>query len=110
MNRVFDGITDLLSHPDPYVVERALYSIDRLLTREKEISMRNKLKAVSKIKELRGDVKLGFLASRVMEKLEKTTNIAEETIEGGRKLPGFLKCLNTQLTMWKSFSTLERSI
>lgn len=81
LNRVFDGITDLLSHPDPYVVERALYSIDRLLTREKELSTRNKLKAVSKIKELRGDVKLGLLASQVMEKLEKATNIAEETIE-----------------------------
>ncbi|MBP1911414.1 hypothetical protein [Thermococcus stetteri] len=81
LNRVFDGVTDLLSHPDPYVVERALYSIDRLLVREKELSMRNKLKAVSKIKELRGDVKLSFLASQVMEKLEKATNIDEEIVE-----------------------------
>lgn len=81
LNRVFDGITDLLSHPDPYVVERALYSIDRLLIREKDLSTRNKLKAVSRIKELRGDVKLGLLASQVMEKLEKATNIVGETIE-----------------------------
>ncbi|AIU69155.1 hypothetical protein TEU_01700 [Thermococcus eurythermalis] len=80
LNEVFDGISDLLAHPDPYVVERALYSIDRMLSREKDISMRNKLKAITRIKELRSDIKLGTKASQVLEKLEKATVTSEEVI------------------------------
>lgn len=78
LNEVFDGISDLLAHPDPYVVERALHSIDRMLSREKDLSMRNKLKAITRIKELRGDVKLGTKASQVLEKLEKVTVTSED--------------------------------
>jgi len=80
LNEVFDGIADLLNHPDPYVVERALYSIDRMLAREKEISTRNKLKAITRIKELQGNVKLSAKASQVLEKLEKSTVTGEDVI------------------------------
>ncbi|WP_297469931.1 hypothetical protein [Thermococcus sp.] len=80
LNEIFEGVADLLAHPDPYVVERALYSIERMLSREKEISTRNKLKAITRIKELKGDVKLGLKASQVLEKLEKSTVTKEELI------------------------------
>ncbi|WP_297552788.1 hypothetical protein [Thermococcus sp.] len=89
LNEVFDGIADLLAHPDPYVVERALYSIERMLSREREISTRNKLKAITRIKELKGDVKLGVKASQVLEKLEKSAVTSEELvseIEAKKKL------------------------
>ncbi|WP_297416715.1 hypothetical protein [Thermococcus sp.] len=75
LNEVFDRVADLLSHPDPYVVERALISIDRLSTRDKYISTKNKLKVIAKIKELKSDVKLGLKAGTVLEKLEKSASI-----------------------------------
>jgi RNAse (barnase) inhibitor barstar len=59
-------------------VERALYSVERMLSREKEISTRNKLKAITRIKELKGDVKLWVKASQVLEKLEKSAVTNEE--------------------------------
>ncbi|WP_456420787.1 HEAT repeat domain-containing protein [Thermococcus sp.] len=80
LNEIFEGVSDLLSHPDPYVVERALYSLERMLSREREISTRNKLKAITRIKSLRGDVKLGVKASQVLEKLEKSTTPGETAL------------------------------
>jgi phage terminase small subunit len=78
LNEIFDRMSDLLSNPDPYLVERALVSIDRLLSRADKLSMRNKLKAVNAIKALKGDVRLGMKAAVVLEKLEKTANVEEE--------------------------------
>ncbi|WP_246112346.1 hypothetical protein [Thermococcus aciditolerans] len=75
LNEVFDKMADLLSHPDPYVVERAVMSMDRLLSRSDKLSMRNKLKAINGIKRLRGDVKLGIRAAQVLEKLEKSAGV-----------------------------------
>ncbi len=77
LNEVFGRMADLLSHPDPYVVERALISIDRLSTREKYISTKNKLKAIAKIKELKSDVKLGLKAGTLLEKLEKSASVGD---------------------------------
>ena len=85
LNEIFEGVTELLAHPDPYIVERALYSIERMLAREDEITTRNKLKAIGMIKELKGDVKVGVKASQVLEKLEKTTTLYETSGEEVQK-------------------------
>ncbi|NJE60678.1 hypothetical protein [Thermococcus sp. 21S7] len=77
LNEVFDKMADLLMHPDPYILERAVMSIDRLLSRADEITTRNKLKAINNIKRLRGDVQLGMKASLLLEKLEKASKLEE---------------------------------
>ncbi|WP_232460862.1 HEAT repeat domain-containing protein [Thermococcus gorgonarius] len=85
-NEIFDKMTDLLGHLDPYIQERALSSIDRLTGRAELLTKRNKIKALQKIKEISGNVRTASKANLIMEKLEKLTGEEEIlTIEDVRK-------------------------
>ena len=79
-NDIFDNMTDLLSHVDPYIQERALLAIDRMLSRAEILTKRNKIKAIKKIKELSNDVRLASKASIMLEKLEKITEDQEDVL------------------------------
>lgn len=79
-NDIFDNMADLLDHIDPYIQERALLAIDRMLSRAEILTKRNKMKAIKKIKELSNDVRLASKASLILEKLEKITGEKEEIL------------------------------
>ncbi len=79
-NEIFDNMTDLLDHIDPYIQDRALSAIDRMLSRAEMLTKRTKIKAIKKIKNLSSDVRLTSKASLILEKLEKITSEEEEII------------------------------
>jgi HEAT repeat protein len=76
-NEIFDKMTDLLDHPDPYIKERALLSLDRLIGRAELLTERNKIKAIKKVKEVSGNVRVASKANILMEKLEKLSGEEE---------------------------------
>ncbi|MCD6524502.1 MAG: hypothetical protein J7K48_05835 [Thermococcus sp.] len=79
-NEIFDNMTDLLDHIDPYIQDRALLAIDRMLSRAEMLTKRTKIKAIKKIKNLSNDVRLTSKASLILEKLEKITGEEGEEI------------------------------
>ncbi|ASJ03646.1 hypothetical protein A3L09_10440 [Thermococcus profundus] len=79
-NEIFDKMVDLVDHVDPYIQERALLSIDRMLSRPEMLTKRNKIKAVKKISKIKNSVRLASKASLLLEKLEKVSGEEEETL------------------------------
>lgn len=80
LNEVFDKMTDLLDHPDPYIKERAILSLDRLAGRAELLTKRNKMKAIKKVREVSGDVRIASKANLLVEKLEKLSGEEEEIL------------------------------
>ena len=79
-NEIFDNMTDLLDHVDPYIQDRALLAVDRMLSRAEMLTKRNKIKAIKKIKNLSNNVRLTSKASLILEKLEKISGEEEEIL------------------------------
>ncbi len=79
-NEIFDNMADLLDHIDPYIQERALLALDRMLSRAEILTKRNKIKAMKKIREISNDVRLASKASLILEKLEKISGEEEEIL------------------------------
>ncbi|MDV3104145.1 HEAT repeat domain-containing protein [Thermococcus waiotapuensis] len=80
-NEIFEGMTDLVDSTDPYIQERALLSIERMLARAEMLTPKNRMKALQKVKEVKGNVLLASKASTILEKLEKLSGTEEELTE-----------------------------
>ncbi|WP_297523507.1 hypothetical protein [Thermococcus sp.] len=79
-NEIADKMADLIEHPDPYIRERALMSIDRLLSKAHLLTKRSRIKVLKKSQSVSGDVKLAAMANLIREKLEKVEETGEEVI------------------------------
>lgn len=79
-NEIFDKMTDLVDHVDPYIQERALLAIDRMLARADMLTQRNRMKALKKVKEVKNNVRVASKAGLILEKLEKISGMEEEEL------------------------------